>query len=210
MQDKITHDHICCQCGFILTITFYLLFLFVLCICERYYTTQREIISIIDLTRFSLRHLEVVVTIVTIISLTPVSNLYTNYRCKLAIYLQLHGLPRPPNVADDWILSFEIMTKTDDIEDNEVLIAGDLNFNLHQRYISSNWVHLKNVFKTGMSLIVVLKTPCQHYCNRKSYTFTTVPLSDWCLTPCSEHHFNNKYYTDIGAVTIIYLNLRSI
>jgi hypothetical protein len=38
----------------------------------RKYTTQREIISKIDLTGFSLRHLGMVVTIVTIISLTPV------------------------------------------------------------------------------------------------------------------------------------------
>jgi hypothetical protein len=38
----------------------------------RKYTTQREIISKIDLTGFSLRHLGMEVTIVTIISLTPV------------------------------------------------------------------------------------------------------------------------------------------
>jgi hypothetical protein len=38
----------------------------------RKYRTQREIISKIDLTGFSLRHLGMVVTIVTIISLTPV------------------------------------------------------------------------------------------------------------------------------------------
>jgi hypothetical protein len=38
----------------------------------RKYTTQREIISKIDLTGFSLRHLGMAVTIVTNISLTPV------------------------------------------------------------------------------------------------------------------------------------------
>jgi hypothetical protein len=39
----------------------------------RKYTTQREIISKINLTGFSLRHLGMVVTIVTIISLTPLT-----------------------------------------------------------------------------------------------------------------------------------------
>ena len=44
-----------------------------LCNTVHKYTTQREIISKIDLTGFSLRHLGMVVTIVTIISLTPVT-----------------------------------------------------------------------------------------------------------------------------------------
>jgi len=48
-----------------------------------------------------------------------------------------------------------------------------------------------------MSLIVV-KTSCQHHYNRKYYT--TDSVSDWCLTPCSEHHFNNKKYYSVTTV----------
>ena len=67
MQDKIMHDRI-----------LLLVWIYSYQHTVHKYTTQREIISKIDLTGFSLRHLGIVVTIVTIISLTPVVILHEN------------------------------------------------------------------------------------------------------------------------------------